>query len=96
VNADEKLTAGELKKWEDAEYPYFVEINGREYRADFQLPKGYEECVYHVNDKKYLDICVRCTDARRPGSTRDVCLGMQFINHRPICLTLRLEHFVTE
>lgn len=95
MNTDKGPTAEELKAWEDEEYPHFVEVDGKKYRASFQLPEGYKTCWYHVSNEKYLDPCVRCTDAHTPDSTRDVCLGMQFTSHRPDSLILRSEHFVT-
>lgn len=59
----------------EQEYPFIVNVDGVECRVNIQLPEGVTRGIYEIYGAPgCYRFCERCTDAVRPGSTREMCL----------------------
>jgi hypothetical protein len=62
----------------EQDYPFIVNVDGVECRVDIRLPEGVNRGIYEIyGTPGCYRFCERCTDAARPGSTRDMCLSAQ-------------------
>jgi|GEM_PF-4401480 len=62
----------------EQEYPFVVNVDGVKCRVNVRLPEGVTRGIYEIyGTPGCYRFCKRCTDAVRPGSTRDMCLRAQ-------------------
>ena len=85
----------------DPRFPYLVRVRldgeTRELWVDQPVPKGDEFGFYEGGWSDFdecLTYCERCTDASRPGSTRDFCMTVDSLSYDGIALQLRPSDFV--